>query len=139
MSGCGLDTGRGWEPARFRVELAHAADVKLHDALVVEQLLGRTVQPVAPEHEDVAPVRVAESAPGVLLHYADPDAGSGDLLYLLPERALEQGGQTGTRLVEQQHCWLEHERPGHGEHAALTPAEQPRPAAERPAEVGEQL
>src|ERR1700693_2481926 len=107
----------------------HAADVELHDAFVVKQLLCRTVQPVAPEHEDVAPVRMAKSPPGVLLDSADPDASCGDLLNLLPERSLEQGGQPGARLIEQHHGGLEHERPGHGEHAALTSTEHPGPAA----------
>ena len=66
------------------VSSTHAADVELHDRVVVEQFLCRTVEPVAPEHEDVAPVRVAEGAPGVLLNHADPDARGGDFLDLLP-------------------------------------------------------
>ena len=54
----------------------------------MQQLMGGAVQPVAAEHEDVAPVRVAQREPGVLLDHADPDAGCGDLFDLLPERAL---------------------------------------------------
>src|ERR1700730_8892800 len=106
----------------------HAADVEIHDAVVVKQFLCRTVEPVAPEHEDVAPVRMAKSAPGVLLDHADPDAGGSDFLDLLPERALEQRGQPGARLIEQHPDGLEHERPGHGEHAALAAAEHSCPA-----------
>jgi hypothetical protein len=40
-------------------ESVHAADVEIHDGVVVKQFLCGTVEPVAPEHEDVAPVRVA--------------------------------------------------------------------------------
>src|SRR5487761_314063 len=121
------------------VLLTHVADVKLHHGVVVKQFLRRAVQPVAPEHEDVAPVRVAQCPPGVLLDHADPHPGCGDLHDLLPQGCLEQGGKPGARLVEQHDCGLEHERPGHGEHASLATAEHPCSAAQRRTEVGEQL
>ena len=57
----------------------------------MQQILCGTVEPISPEHEDVAPVRVAEGAPGVLLDYADPDASGGDLL-ICSQRALCSGG-----------------------------------------------
>src|SRR5215469_7400666 len=117
----------------------HPADVQLHDVLVVQQIRCGTVEPVAPEHEDVAPVRVAKREPGVLLNYADSDSGCGDLLYLLPQSFLQERGQSCARLVQQHHGRLEHERPGHGEHAALTSAEHGRSAALRLAQVGKQF
>src|SRR5215469_6649116 len=119
--------------------LVHSTDIQIHHRFIRQQLGGRAVKPVPAEYEDVAPVRVPERHPGVLLDDADSDAGRRDPFDLSPEPALEYRRESGARLVEEHDRRVEHQAPGHREHAALTAAQQAGPAPQGRLQVGKQV
>src|SRR5260370_17283594 len=77
-----------------------AANVKVHDLLIVEEILSRPFEAVLPEHQHVRPLCMAEGLARVLLDPEDRDVGGSDFLDALPDQALELRREARPGLVQ---------------------------------------